>query len=558
LIHKIQETDQNSTLPPTSFYHALFLEEDLDIAEFQIGGSNNEVLDTLTVTISKLLDQLTKVKILASASRIRYKAQEKQLKLVFMQYKKVLKQYSSAISSTSNTQGEISSDARDRISSEIKAITRQEDSSTTATEDSSSSSEMLYVEHNECTDPPGIPAISPDEGDRGVEISKFPNKMTVAQGVDEDEKSTKVIELMESLRAAESKVEKVELEIRVTQQKAEEAQREQEEKETNLRIMLAKHKELKAKIMAHTETCITQDKNPDTVESSDGSSLCVLSTTAKARIERIDNPEIKDEGMAGRYLKLKQEYDEAVDKISIIEKELREKKQETEFTKSKLEAREKELLDVIQRYKELHQEYDGFLEGDALNKDSNLGLSKAKLIQERDAARWKISEIQAELREAKESTNTAVAKQTLVRQHLRDVIFQYKTLQREHTSLVAKIEGLRGAIPTKGQTSISHNLSIQEEKPKLPSRIPSPSVSSKRTNSTYQVPDKRIRQQGIYNDTQSVSTFASQKTTFSKKKRFVKALYREVKLKLKSNSQSIRKGQEIKSINDFGDRNMAH
>lgn len=542
LLFRVKMTEENVTQsPPSRFFGSMFLDEDLDIDDFKTPVDGNNSNDVSKSTISKLLNQLAKIKLQAVAARIRNQTREKEFKLVFLQYKSILEEYNSTKAKSFKL----------RVVEGLKADLNK----TSGTEDSNSNS------NDEPADPPGESAVVHEDE---TDTSEGPVKVALhVETQDETAIAAKIAELEENVKVAETKVRQATSEIQETKQKAEEAEREQRKQELYLRTMLAKHKELETEMAMVSGN--DSDKNgvaeknqaPLSPETSfDGGFVmlgsCASSVSAEARDEKTYSPKIQklptEHDKSTNYFKLKQEYNAAVNKISSIELELRHKKEEADLTKSKLEAREEELKGVIQRYKELHTEYGGFLDGTS-------SVSQAKVIQERDAAKWRISEMEIELRQAKESAATASAKQNLAKQHLRDVIFQYKTLQREHASLVQRIEGLRVGLPTTtGLSAIKthpvRRVQIQEEKRDF--AMPMNNVeyhSARAADDCSQV----SHQTGQYrDDTQSIVTYNTSKSQSSKKKGFMKEIYKEVKLSIKKKTavppHRRIKGKEVKQI----------
>jgi chromosome segregation ATPase len=540
------EEKSDTQSPPSCFFSSMFLDENLDIEDFKAESTAENSDGASKSAISKLLTQLAKIKLQAITARIRYQAREKELKLVFLRYKKVLEEYNSTIAKSSKS----GDPQHSSITSSEPEIFKQEDSSTTSTDP------LSNTEDDERVDPPGESTV--DHQDE-TDTSDMPSKEALHDAQDEKAIAAKIAELEENLRAAEMKVEQVTVVIHGTKREAEEAEREQAKQESNLRTMLAKHKELEAEMMASTyhgnAATRENDQAPLSPETSfDGGSVvassCASSISAEVRDEKTYSPnrqhKTTNHDTTTRYLKLKQEYDAAVHNSSTIEFELRQKKQETDITKNKLEAREEELKDVIQRYKELHLEYGGFLDG-----TSSVRFSQAKIIQERDAARWRISEMEIELRQAKESATTASAKQNLAKQHLRDVIFQYKTLEREHASLVQRIEGLRVGLPvTKAPSNMSKNyprLAQIHEEEKRDFAMPN---NTQYAGAAGDAHSQVSHQTGKFvDDTQSIASFTSSQSQSSKKKRFMKEIYREVKHNFKRKAANPKsKGKEVKQI----------
>jgi chromosome segregation ATPase len=265
-------------------------------------------------------------------------------------------------------------------------------------------------------------------------------------------------------------------------------------------------------------------------------SSCASSTSGEGRDEKLQSP-TKSNTLshdATEFIRLKQEYDLARDKISSLQNNLRERETEAELATQKLENREGDLKDVIQRYKDLHEEYKKFLTSDDPYTPNN---AHVKLIQERDAARWKVSEMEGELRQAKVSVTAAVTKQNLAKQHLRDVIFQYKTLQREHEALVHRIEGLRVDLPSSNTSSRSQKNNSAWRATSQEEKRDTASPQAQHLRPIVEADDRsylsaRSGTHPFVNDIDSVRSFGSgdaHTTKSGKKKPLYKSLYKEVK-----------------------------
>eukprot|EP00980_Cylindrotheca_fusiformis_P002355 scaffold543_cov119-Cylindrotheca_fusiformis.AAC.22 len=529
-----------------SFFGSMFLDENLDIKYFKESTSAN-VDSNSKRTISKLLDQLAKMKLQAAAARIRYQAHEKEFKLVFLKYKMIRKEYNATLAESS----------KPKVGKSVSAAPNKQTAVVKETK-------STITNRGLPADPPGEAVILgvEDETDTADHPANSPLHER-AQG--EATIATKIAQLEVSLRAAEKKVEQATVMINDTREKAEEAEREQQEQERNLRNTLAQHKELlQAEMMASVNrkeiasTNVEKDQGHSNPEASFDvgsvmASSCGSSISAEARDEKTHSPKRQqqktlNQGTTTGYIQLKQSYDAAVHKISTIEYELRQKQQESDISKEKLKAREEELKDVIKRYKELHTEYGGFLDGSS-------SVSHAKVMQERDAAKWRISEMEIELRRAKEAAASASAKQNLAKQHLRDLIFQYKTLQREHASLVQRIESLKIGLPPirpppSRRANQERRVQIQEEK--RDSDIPVSTDTSVQDHVSRDGRSEASQQHAPVDDTQSItsnSTRRSHSSKSSKKKGFVKEIYKEVKLNLKRKTAGPRaKVKEVKRI----------
>ncbi|CAJ1934673.1 unnamed protein product [Cylindrotheca closterium] len=230
--------------------------------------------------------------------------------------------------------------------------------------------------------------------------------------------------------------------VEAAKQRAKVTQQEQERQRSHFKSILGEFKASEANI----ETRAMESNKPGVA-------------SRRRKRQKLQSPTTKSNAFsndAAEFIRLKQEYDVAVDTILSLQNDLRERETEAELAAQKLKNREGDLRDVIQRYKDLHEEYKKFLTLDDPYSPNN---AHVKLIQERDAARWKVSEMEGELRQAKGSVTSAVTKQNLAKQHLRDVIFQYKTLQREHEALVQQIEGLRVDLPSSNASSSSSSRS---------------------------------------------------------------------------------------------------
>jgi hypothetical protein len=117
-----------------------------------------------------------------------------------------------------------------------------------------------------------------------------------------------------------------------------------------------------------------------------------------------------------------------------MERELEAARIEAEDAKKKQASREGHLRDVIHLYKKLQSEYESIMAKD---------VQKGK--QERDArgndnkATYDLVQLKQELDEAKKLADVAKSKQEERDKHLRDVIYQYKKLLHEHTTLESHV-----------------------------------------------------------------------------------------------------------------------
>lgn len=547
--------DPKSQPPSTFLFDSLFVDDEIYIGETK-PDSDNESDDTKTV-ITRLLSKVTRIKLLAIAERVRYQSREKEMKLVFLQYKKILREYNAAI---------------------LMTVGGEKGNKTKIT-DPTSSDQTVSTEATTITSmsPPG-PLGTDSEEEDSSEHDETCKKVTLElhkphppkeEALDDTETRAKVNRLEEDLKAAQLKVEQVSQDVQATKKRAEDAQKEQKEQECNLRILLSQHKELKEEILASQEfqkdgKCVRTVSSGTSFDNSTLTSICESSSaSAEARDEKTltRSPKIQYDDTVGRYLKLKHDHDLTIDKLAILEKELGEKKKEAELTKRKLNAREEELRDVIERYKELHNEYNGLKNQssdaeqsveDPFEKTLAKGGDRAKLLQERDAARWKVMKLEDELSAAKESANDTLAKLALAKQHLRDVIFQYKTLEHEHSSLINKVEGLRGSLPlTKEPAGAPRSTNarrvqiLEDQRDYGLEDLHSRRLPVMKHGDSYGTLQLSNRQGGDDQSIASQSTFGSHMTSQSRKKKsFAKEFYKHVKHTVKNKKSR----QEILSL----------
>jgi hypothetical protein len=147
-----------------------------------------------------------------------------------------------------------------------------------------------------------------------------------------------------------------------------------------------------------------------------------------------------------KYLQIKQEHVEAMKKISTFEQELNTSKQVAQEAKKKQVEREQHLRDVIFHYKKLQKEHEDLVADHKQDTKTESGIlspsirnkaspwkkdSYHKLKQEHEATVAKMSDIEKELDAAKLLVDETKMKQTERESHLRDVIYQYKKLERE-------------------------------------------------------------------------------------------------------------------------------
>ncbi|KAL3935664.1 MAG: hypothetical protein SGBAC_008858 [Bacillariaceae sp.] len=501
--------DEDSTvvqLPSdsSSFFGSIFLENDLDINDFKSVSDQ----DSSKNRIAKMLNSLAKIKLNAVTTQIQYQAREKELKTALMQYKRAIR--------------------------DIKRA-----------EKSKASAKAIGIFYGKA-DPPAENAD--DETDSREEQSKGP--------LHKGEKALNTDELNILLYKSRQRVKEARMEVEAAKQRAEEAQQEQVRQRSNFQSILGDFKATEANsatrgIEPNDETVsLVAPKQSFDCGVSMLTSSCASSTSGEGRDEKLHHsPTNKSRATfsndATEFIRLKQELDLALGKISSLENDVRERDTEAELATQKLENREGDLKDVIQRYKDLHEEYKKFLSSDdpyTPNDDVHI-----KLIQERDAARWKVSDLEAQLRQAKVAVTAAVTKQNLAKQHLRDVVFQYKALQSEHEALVQQIEGLRVDLPSpSSQASIAKSQNSAWR-----------STSQEEKRDTALSPQQQARQQHLrpidetgddrsyvsartdthpfVSDNDSVRSFGTaddvhtNKSGGTKKKPLYKALYKEVK-----------------------------
>mmetsp|Transcript_40999 Transcript_40999/g.98856 ORF Transcript_40999/g.98856 Transcript_40999/m.98856 type:complete len:1234 (+) Transcript_40999:93-3794(+) len=455
-----QRQNENSSvqLPSdsSSFFGSIFLEHDLDINDFK-SGPEQESADSPRNRIARMLNSLAKIKLNAVTAQIQYQTREKELKTALMQYKKALRDIK-------NVEKSMNRSLPPKPSIEAAGIFTGK------------------------ADPPGGNEVrhhADDETDSPEEQAKGPlhkGKKALSAG--------ELSKLNVLLHKSRRRVKEARVEVEAAKQRAEEAQQEQERQRSNFQCILMDFKASEANV--ETRALESHDPGVSSVSPKQSfdcgvsmlTSSCASSNSGEGRDEKLQRRPTKSNTLsndATEFIRLKQEHDLAMDKISSLQNDLRERETEAELATQKLENREGDLKDVIQRYKDLHEEYKKFLNSDDPYTPND---AHAKLIQERDAARWKVSKMEAELRQAKVSVTAAVTKQNLAKQHLRDVIFQYKTLQREHEALVQRIEGLRVDLPSSKASSSSASSSSSRSSLQN-------SVWRTTTNSTSQDEEKR-------------------------------------------------------------------
>ena len=474
---KNEEDILESSSTSSVLFDSLFLDEDKCVAGLKPDGEN-ESNETKTI-IKRLQSKVSRIKLLAIAAKVRYQAREKERKIVFLHYRKILHEYNVACSTSSTSTG-----------MNKKNIDQQSSDQTVATEASTNSS------------------MTPSETETGLgfpESNRTIDNMTLElqEKIKDDTLFAKVKGLEEDLKAAQMQVEKVSQEVKALKQEADDAQQEQEQQENNLRILLAQHKEVEEEIIANQES-------------------------------QRSSPKLQQVGMTGLFLRRKHEHDWTIGKLAIVKRELSKKKKEANDFKEKLNAREEELRDVINRYKELHKEYNELLarhpKENAIDKSNHNSIElsdRAKLIQERDSARWKVTKLEEELSISQESASAALAKQALAKQHLRDVIFQYKTLEHEHSSLVQKVEGLRGSI-----------LPDKEPSYTLESAPPTPLVRQVQSRDSLQQSNRHADDQSsVASQSITSRSITSQISKSGRKKIFAKEIYKQMKHNVRKRAQ---------------------
>ncbi|CAJ1957616.1 unnamed protein product [Cylindrotheca closterium] len=498
----------------SSFFGSIFLEHDLDINDFK-SCQAQESAGSPKNKIAEMLNALAKIKLNAVIAQIQYQAREKELKTALMQYKRSLRDMQRAKTSMNSLP-------------------------------SKSSIEAAAILAGKADPPVGnvIGHSADDETDSSEGQAKGPlHKGEKALGPEDLSKLNDLVaKSRKRLNQAKAKVE-------AAKHKAEEAQQEQLRLRSNFQSILVEFKASEANMKTQANepnkpgvASVLPKQSFDCGVSMLTSSCASSTTSGEGRDEKVQGPNTKSSTFsndAAEFIRLKQEYDVAMDKISSLQNDLRERETESELATQKLENREGDLRDVIQRYKDLHEEYKKFLTSDDPYSPNN---AHVKLIQERDAARWKVSEVEGELRQAKVSVTSAVTKQNLAKQHLRDVIFQYKTLQREHEALVQRIEGLRVDLPSSNASSSS-----SRQKNSSVWRTSSSSQEEKRDTASPQAQhhlrpiveaddrnylSARSATHPFVNDIESVRSFGTadeHSTKSSKKKPLYKSLYKEVK-----------------------------
>jgi hypothetical protein len=332
--------------------------------------------------------------------------------------------------------------------------------------------------------------------------------------------------LKRDLRATELKVELLNRELRATKEKAAEAQKKQQDRERDLRGVIRQFRELEKQheLMktlteggkhqnlppvvskgssseeeadvsdifrisdggqlptqwgsgdqgaAHRNLSETDDTNTfDLMASFDGSQLTSLSTmssaSAEARDEKTESANIQFEGGTGRYIKPQHEHDDALGKSAMMHRELSDAKKAAGKSRKKQEQREENLRDVIFQYKKLQSEHDSLTKrlqepgGDRSDKH-NQAESYEELKQERDAAREQMLIVEEELKAALGVAQSAKAKKMMRETHLREVIDQYKALEKEHSLVVEKVERLKKALRLRKRRSSDKGYQIQQE-----------------------------------------------------------------------------------------------
>jgi chromosome segregation ATPase len=313
-----------------------------------------------------------------------------------------------------------------------------------------------------------------------------------------------VKKLRKDLRAAELKVEMINLEIRRTREMAEEAHDKLREREQDLQNVISQYKALenehqatKKRLEAEKEDALSRpavsrenssDEGEETISeifrtNNDGFlSVVQMNASDQANnilldlIESFDgsqltsvcgshytesSPEARDE-KAEKTMTQWYEHETTIETISIIKMELAEAKKSAKSAHKKQAKREEHLRDVIFHYKKLKGEYD-VLKGkyDALQEtrgdesEETAQENYEKLQEERDALKAKISTIEGQLEAAKGECDVlkgeydALAAQ--VQETKRDESEEtaqenYEQLREERDAMKAKISTIEGEL----------------------------------------------------------------------------------------------------------------
>ncbi len=405
---------------------------------------NHDTIETTEVALQQIQGETQTINMAANTAKIRYEAREKEHRLVRLQYQKLLQQYN-------------------------EALDCQRKESLAALDDSLGSSQKVKM------------------------------------AVEKIHKDAELQRLKTELRAAELKVERMTIELRASKSKAEDAQKKQEDGEKNLQDAIVRHeKQLEAdhdqnsptvthrgireskvsqifrsnEALAIVDEHDNEGKNPsgngDTTAykvapSFDGSQLTSFGgiSSTEDRDERCDDNKsgrVHFEGGIGRYLQLQQEHDQALQTIEELKIELEAAKQSAEYARTLVKQREEDLRDVIREYNHIKNESDKLFEqiqdqikkevasendteGDAEEDDIlSPPVISEDIIRERNMALGKISMLESELEIAWSAAKGAKKKQQLREAHLRQVIDQYKELNREHQEMKAQVQELQAAL----------------------------------------------------------------------------------------------------------------
>jgi hypothetical protein len=139
------------------------------------------------------------------------------------------------------------------------------------------------------------------------------------------------------------------------------------------------------------------------------------------------------------HVRLELERNAKSQRISNIERDLEAARMEAEDAKKKQASRESHLRDVIYLYKKLQSEYDNLM----AKREGQEGERVQDARGSDDKTNYDLVQLKQELDEAKKLADAAKSKQEERDKHLRDVIYQYKKLQHEHTTLASHVAEIK-------------------------------------------------------------------------------------------------------------------
>ena len=465
--------------------------------------------------IERLRDEVTGVKLVANAARIRYEAREKELRVVFFKFKKLLKQYNTAVTNTS------CSDATDLSN-------RSCDANAIAGDDASR------------IDAGSLSISQADSYEEGSVSSAFSSQLSILlKSIREEKKSEcDIKKLRKDLNTAKLKVEMMNVELHRTKGIAEEANKKLKEREQGLQDVISQYKALENENKEIKECLlVAEDELPkpaisressqdqedesipeifrntnigflgsnqrntlnleeangmlDFVESFDGSQLTSVCGSHYTESSATASAEARDEKPEKTRTKW-HEHEATIETISIIKMELAEAKRSAKREHEKKMQQEQHLRDVIFHYKKLKGDYD-VLKGEydalvAQTKETR-GVENEATIQgrcmeleeERDSLKAKISTIQGELEAAKNDFDELMAEanaQNAKTEESRDGEMaerdDHQELRKEHDSLKAKMSTIEEELKDakqKEDSMQSDNKKLQMEHEAIQARM---------------------------------------------------------------------------------------